>query len=142
MKLADLIFDTRSALSNFDYDHYPRAFAAFSAELERCFSPDPDPDELLDALDAKRASIGRRESRAFLLQDRQVMALFFAPACRKLGGAFQEYSELLNVLWAERYPKYRYLLGSYEAIMKGFDANLLGLPLRKSLRRGKSSDAP
>jgi hypothetical protein len=38
-------------------------------------------------------------------------------------------------MWCSEYPRNVYLAGTYEQIMKGFDANLLGLPLRKSKKR-------
>ena len=44
-------------------------------------------------------------------------------------GAF---AETMREKWNTRFPRNTFLPGRFEEILKGFDANLLGLPLRKS----------
>ena len=54
------------------------------------------------------------------------------PARPEKAGGAEVFIGELSRLWNGRYPRNRFLPGTFEKLMKGFDANLLGLPLRKS----------
>lgn len=68
---------------------------------------------------------------------KQVLALFLSPFCLKKGGEFEFFARELNKVWNKKYPKNVYYLTDFDSILKGFDANLLGLPLRKSNKYAK-----
>ncbi|MCR5090379.1 MAG: hypothetical protein K6C08_12825 [Oscillospiraceae bacterium] len=144
MNFVELIRSSRPYLEVFDYDHYPRCFAAFEEKAVPLLKQltDGRPEEtactLLDSLEKERGEDSKREQREALNQDRQVLALFFTPAAGKCGEKEAAFAEVLCSLWNRRYPRNPYYIGTYENIMKGFDANLLGLPLRKSGQRGKT----
>ena len=142
MELADLIISSRAYLTRFDYDDYPPCFAEFEASAAPLFDAleGADPKQragvLLDALERRRSELSRREQKAALEQDKQVLALFLTPAANRRGSAAADFAAALCDAWCVRYPRSRYYPGDFEAIMKGFDANLLGLPLRKSRKKG------
>lgn len=138
MLLTDLIVSSRPYLAYFDYDNYPRCFNAFSVAF---LSLLPSIEEtglersaqlLLDELADQSTLLSRREQKETAYKDKQVLALFLSPAAVQIGGTAVFFSEELNRLWNLRYPRNQYYIGDYETIMKGFDTNLLGLPLRKS----------
>ena len=122
MNFAELISASRTYLSCFDYDHYPACFQAF----------ENDAAPLFDALEGGRAELPRKVQKTAAEEEKQVFALFLAPAALRRGGAAQTFSEALCRQWNTRYPRNTFLAGNYETILKGFDSNLLGLPLRKS----------
>ena len=91
---------------------------------------------LIRLLEEKRSGLRRAEAKELAHSDKQVLALFLTPAAQSSGiEAVSEFASVLNRIWNETYPKNAYYAGSFESIMKGFDANLLGLPLRKSRKR-------
>jgi hypothetical protein len=92
-------------------------------------------EALLRELDGARAALPRRERRAALDADRQVLALFLSPAALRRGESAAAFAGELCRLWRQEQPRAPYYCGEYEAIMKGFEANLMGLPLRKTRRR-------
>lgn len=138
MELCDLILETMPALPSFSYSGYPPAFAAFEQEAVPLFAAlraeeaKAQAAALIAALETARSPLGRREARERAKKEKQVLALFLAPAARRHGEAAQRFAEELSRQWNARYPRNHFYPGSFEAIMKGFDANLLGLPLRKS----------
>ena len=141
MTFAELISGARAYLDAFDYDRYPENFRRFEA----------DAGPLFDALTAKNgaelaaalvadltagwAKLPWRARKDAAFRDKQVLGLFLSPAAQRHSATAAAFSEQLRALWCERYPRNAYLAGTYEQIMKGFDANLLGLPLRKSKKR-------
>ena len=138
MDILKLLIGTRDSLTPFDYDHYPAAFENFSAQLfslpeirEESLSA----EEILESFTAYYAALPSRQQKKEIDLDRQVLALFFTPAAVMNEGPLSTLSEELCELWNKKYPKYRYYPTTYEKIMAGFDANLLGLPLRKSKKR-------
>lgn len=138
MELCDLILATLPALESFSYSGYPPAFAAFEQEAApffdslRAVEVEARAASLITELEKVRGPLGRREAKKRAGKEKQVLALFLAPAAQRYGEAAQRFAEELSRLWNARYPRNRFYPGSYETIMKGFDANLLGLPLRKS----------
>ena len=143
MDFADLIVASRAYLDRFNYDEYPVCFAEFSAAAEPLFGAlsalesARSADRLLDKLDRLHDALPARERKKAANQDKQVLALFLSPAAIRKGGEAAEFAQLLCERWNTRHPHDRYYLGEYETILKGFDANLLGLPLRKSKRLGR-----
>ena len=134
--LADLITASRPYTGLFDYDHYPTCFEEFEkAAAPLLADAAPDPGVLLEKLETLRNALPGKEKKNAFLQDKLVLALFLSPVCGKAGGAVSDFAVSLREEWIRRYPREAYLLGDYETIMKGFDANLLGLPLRKSSKR-------
>lgn len=138
MELCELILSALPRLEEFSYSAYPPAFAEFEREAEPFFSSlcageaEERAETLIEELARLRSPLGRREARARAEEEKRVLALFLAPAALRFGGEAQFFAEALSRLWNARYPRNRFYPGSFESIMKGFDANLLGLPLRKS----------
>jgi hypothetical protein len=140
MELTDLILTARADLSRFDYDNYPLCFARFrraAAPLLTALgrAPEESAAALLDELAQRREALPRRARAETARQDKQVLALFLTPAARQCGPEAMAFAAALRDLWNRTYPRNPYAAGTYESIMKGFDAHLLGLPLRKSRRR-------
>ena len=142
MTFADLIASAHAWLAQFDYDHYPDNFRAFEAAAGPLFDAleagdaAAQADALITQLEQRRQALPRRAQKEAAYRDKQVLALFLSPAAQRRSEAARAFSETLCARWTQRYPRNPYLLGDYEQIMKGFDANLLGLPLRKSNKRG------
>ena len=138
MDLAELIISSKAYLSCFDYDHYPACFQTFEAESKAFFETLKDSEirqaavALIRELERRRAVLSRREQKHAEADEKQVLALFLAPAAALHSELARSFAEALMLEWNARYPRNTFLLGSYETILKGFDANLLGLPLRKS----------
>lgn len=141
MTFAQQISAAREYLSRFDYDNYPLCFQTFEADCAPLFDAlaDADPEQaaqaLLRDLEERRAALPRREQKSAAEEEKRVLALFLSPAALRHGEAASAFAEALCRLWNARYPRNTFLTGSYETLMKGFDSNLLGLPLRKSRRR-------
>ncbi len=141
MTFAELIASAGAYLDEFDYDHYPdhyRRFEADSRPLFDALTAENGPAlaaALAADLAAGWAKLPRRARRDAAFRDKQVLSLFLSPAARQHSAEAHAFAEALRALWCERYPGNAYLAGTYEQIMKGFDANLLGLPLRKSKKR-------
>lgn len=139
----ELIRSAHPYLDSFDYDHYPANFAQFEAAAEPLFQKLPEPPAEIAAQAAsfvKRfaedyAALPRREQKEISFRDKQVLALFLAPAALRAGEEAAAFARELCANWKVQFPRNPFLVGEYETIMKGFDANLLGLPLRKSKRR-------
>lgn len=140
MTFAELIADSRSDLEIFNYDDYPVCFAAFSQRAQPLFDalgPDPSraAETLTDTLSEVWAALPRRERRETAQQDKQVVALFLYPAAIRHSETAAAFARALQTIWNRRFPRNKFLPGEFDAIMKGFDANLLGLPLRKSRKK-------
>jgi hypothetical protein len=137
MDFPELIAQTRPALAQFDAVHYPAAFSAFEAQAAPLWvSAEAAPQEaaqaLLSALEARRAALPRRKRRRAALEDKQVLALFLAPAALRQGGGESPFARELQRQWAARYPRDLFFLGSYEELMEGFDAFFFGFPRKKT----------
>lgn len=143
MDLAELISASRSYLACFDYDHYPACFQSFEADcaplLAALEGSDPEAvaAQLIDTLERRRAELPHRAQKTAAEEEKRVLALFLAPTAERLGGGAADFVQVLCRQWNARYPRNTFLAGNYETIMKGFDANLLGLPLRKSSKRNR-----
>ena len=141
MTFAEWIAAAQPCLERFDYDNYPPCFEAFERELEPQLAPfaGQDPEQAVPAIlaqfESRWASLPRRAQREEQQKDKRVLALFFTPAARRRGGEAAALAEALCRQWNARYPRNIYTAGDFDTIMKGFDANLLGLPLRKSKQR-------
>jgi len=141
MDLSELITSAHAYLGQFDYDHYPVCFQAFEEQCAPFFTSLGEHDVheaaagLLERLDKKYESLPRRERKETLFRDRQVLALFLSPAAARSSESARAFADALREQWNRKYPRTQYLGGSFEQILKGFDANLLGLPLRKSAKR-------
>ncbi len=140
MDLSEQITAAHAYLEQFDYDHYPSCFAAFEeqcapffASLEACDVPEAAA-VLLARLEERNAALPKRERKEALYRDRQVLALFLSPAAARSSERARAFADALREQWNRKYPRTQYLGGSFEQILKGFDANLLGLPLRKSAK--------
>ena len=142
MDLADLISRTRGELSVFDYDHYPDSFARFERAAADFFGDlgeddcDAAAEALIAGLEDGWSRLSRKERKTAEQEDKQVLAYFLAPAARRCGGPAVSFAEILSRKWNARYPRNPFYPGDFDVILKGFDANLLGLPLRKSKKRG------
>ncbi len=136
MELTRLIVSSRAYLNCFDYDHYPDCLETFEKAAAPLLSVSvSDPELLIDELERIYADLPRRERKEAAIKDKQVLALYLSPAALRIGNGAEAYARLLCEKWNQHYPRNRYIVGDYDTIMKGFDANLLGLPLRKSSRR-------
>ncbi len=138
INLSDLVIASREYLSSFDYDHYPENFRHFEAAAAPLYATlsgtdhDAEAARFMEELEQQRESLPRSVRKETADMDKRVIALFLAPAARRYGGAADAFVQVLQQKWNARYPRNTFLAGDYEVIMKGFDSNLLGLPLRKS----------
>ncbi len=142
--LKQLIRSAHPYLEQFDYDHYPEQFASFEASLmlllreaqdEHAADTAAAAQEVVDAFSEDYSRLPWWQRGVTSSRDKRVLALFLTPAALRAGGYAADLAEQLRGCWNRRYPREPYLAGEYETIMKGFDANLLGLPLRKSSKR-------
>lgn len=144
MTFTDLILSAHPYLDEFDYDHYPEHFHAFEKQFSLIFdlfstengaAIKEKANSLIEQLEARREELPRRERKDAVFRDKQVLALFLFPAAERLSPLAKEFADELREQWNRKYPRNTFLGGSFDQIMKGFDANLLGLPLRKSRKR-------
>ena len=136
MSLTELILSARAYLSSFDYDHYPDSLSEFETACAPYLAgPSEDPEQLVANLARAWEELPKKESKTAAFEIKQVLALFLSPAACRIGGAAREYAGSVCEVWNKKFPRNTYLMGEYDKIMKGFDHNLLGLPLRKS-RKG------
>ena len=143
MKLTDLVIAAIPYLSEFNYDCYPDNYRKYSEEIVPVLSNALLPgvntavQDLIDGFDLYCSSLSKKEIKDISFKFKQVLALFLSPFCLKRGGEFEFFARELNKVWNKKYPKNVYYLTDFDSILKGFDANLLGLPLRKSNRYAK-----
>ncbi|MBO4242861.1 MAG: hypothetical protein J5883_06245 [Clostridiales bacterium] len=123
MDLTTLLKDSFIYLSRFDYDHYPEDFESFLSNLKELEEIDPS------LIFQERKSLPKTAVDDY----KKVIALYLCPALKKLDKAGT--AEEINRQWNETFPKDKFYISDFESILKGFDANLLGLPLRKSKKR-------
>ena len=141
MTFVELIDHARAYLGRFDYDQYPVCFQQFERDIQPLFDALAEQDgeklaaALVRELVERRSSLPRRGQKDAAFEQKQVLCLFLSPAAQRHSEAAQSFSEQLRSLWCAAHPRNTYLAGTYEQIMKGFDANLLGLHLRKSKKR-------
>ena len=134
MSLAEFIRNAHTYLDRFEYDDYKELFPVFKAGLEEILGAagERNTGKLMADLEQLSAGLARREQKDLLFKDKQVLALYFTPAALEIGGDAAVFAEELCAEWCERYPKEKYSPGTYDQLLKGFDSNLLGLPIRKS----------
>ena len=129
----------QEALERFNAAEYAVIFQQLEKESVPLFDaldePDTEAQTLLDTLDARRQALGRREQKRALDREKLALALFLSPAAERRGGNAIQFSQQLNRLWNERHPKNSYKPGNFEAIMSGFQASFLGIPLNNFVRR-------
>lgn len=129
----------QEALERFNAAEYAVVFQQLEKESVPLFDaldePDTEAQTLLDTLDARRQALGRREQKRALDREKLALALFLSPAAERRGGNAIQFSQQLNRLWNERHPKSIYKPGSFDAIMSGFQASFLGIPLNNFVRR-------
>ena len=141
MTLAEPVAAARPYLDQFDYDHYPENFRRFEADAGPLFDALREETDaalatdLIGDLSAAWDALPRHARKDAAFRDKQVLSLFLSPAARRHSEEAAAFCETLRALWCAKYPRNAYLAGDYEQILKGFDANLLGLPLRKSKKR-------
>ena len=138
MDFIDLIASAHPYLDLFDYDHYPDCFAEFEKNLTEWFdrregaAEECTAENILDRFEQRWAQLPRRARKEAAFRDKQVLALFFSPAAERLSDDRKAFAADFREQWNARFPNNTLLSGRFEEILKGFDANLLGLPLRKS----------
>ena len=138
MDFVELISSAQAYLDRFDYDHYPDCFSEFEENCARWFTEhealdaEGETERILEQFEARWEQLPRRERREAAYRDKQVLALFFSPAATQISEEAGAFAEVLREKWNIRFPRNTFLPGRFEEILKGFDANLLGLPLRKS----------
>ena len=138
MNFTELIASSHEYLSRFEYDFYPDCFREFQEKAAPFFdslsedNKEAFADTCLRDLEERCAGLSRRAAKDTAFRDKQVLALFFSPAAEKHSEKAFHFSALLRERWNRSHPGNTYLPGNYDAILKGFEANLLGLPLRKS----------
>ena len=143
MKLTDIIINAMPYLSEFNYDCYTNNYKKFSEDLVPVLSTallsevHTAVQDLIDGFDLYCSSLSKKEIKDMSFKFKQVLALFLSPFCLKKGGEFEFFARELNKVWNKKYPKNVYYLTDFDSILKGFDANLLGLPLRKSNKYAK-----
>ena len=139
MDFLDLINHYREELPRFNAHDYPLSFARFEENAAPLFDKLQNPEEearlLLDALTHRCAELPRRAQKERLHQVKMVLVLYLVPAALRRGGNAAAFAQELNRVWNARFPRNSFRLGSYEDIMRGFDATFLGIPLKNYSRR-------
>lgn len=139
MYFADLIESFREELSHFNAHGYPLSFERFEEQASPFFEALEAPEEearlLIDELSVRCDSLPRRAKKEVLHQEKLVLALFFSPAAERRGGTAMFFAAEVNRLWNAKYPRYTFLLGRYDTIIQGFEASILGIPLKNYKRR-------
>ena len=140
MDLIELIDRAQEALAQFNAAEYADAFIRFEQDSAPLFDALADPaseaQALLDRLEIRGQALEKREQKKALDREKRALALYLSPAAERRGGGAVLFSEHLNRLWNERYPKSSYKPGNFDTIMSGFDASFLGIPLKNYVRRG------
>lgn len=139
MDLIELVDRAQAALAQFNAAEYADAFTRFEQDSAPLFDALADPgaeaQALLDALHARRQALGNREQKKALDREKLALSLYLSPAAERQGENAALFSEQLNRLWNAQYPKYRYTPGNFDAILSGFGASFLGIPLNNFVRR-------
>ena len=141
MDFCALIDQARAALEPFDYDRYTERFPLYERQAAPFFAAlDPAAAEqeaaaLIEKLEQRRKALPRRQQRQAAEEEKRALALYLSPAARRHSPQAEAFAECLCRQWNARYPRNRFLPGDYDRILEGFDANLLGLPLRRSKKR-------
>ncbi len=141
MELLEIIIASHPYLSRFSYDEYPDCLLEFEQKTADFFQSvtENNVDEkirnIISSFASRYDELPKRERKKAINDDRQILALFLTPGILRRNPPLTEFAEKLCAEWNSRFPKEKYLVGSFETIMKGFDSNMLGLPLRKSKKR-------
>ena len=99
MELAKIIIRSRDYLDKFTYDDYPVCFEEFSRKASFFLddlqegSINAAADELIGCLERERALLKRRDASKALFLDKQVIALFLSPCCKKAGGKADTFAD-------------------------------------------------
>ncbi len=140
MRFSDLLENAHPFVDCFDYDHYPDCFQYFKRLVTPFFDEmeehriDETAAGVFGEIQERWQTLPRKEQKKTMFKDKQVLVLFFSPAARQHSERALRFAEQLCDIWNTRFPRDIYHVGDYDVIMKGFDSNLLGLPLRKSRR--------
>ena len=139
MDYCDLIDLYRAELPNFNAHDYPISFQRFEESISPLFDALTDPDAearaFVESLAQRRGAMLKRDLKERLNQEKLVLALYLAPAADRRGGAALSFAAAVNKIWNNNYPRNTFLLGSYDVIMRGFDARIFGLPVPGYKRR-------
>ena len=141
LDLAGLITDSRGFLERFDYDDYPADLSSFEEKARPFFEslagrdPEEAARELIDALQEMHSGLKRKMAAEAAREEKKVLALYLGPAARRFGKEALPFVETLQQKWNNLYPRNSFIPGDYDAIMKGFDATLIGIKLRKTKKR-------
>ena len=139
MDFCELIESYREELPHFNAHDYPVSFCRFKEQAAPLFdaleTPEMEASLLVDELVKRCDHLSRRVKKEVLHQDKLVLSLYFSPAADRHGGTAMVFAAEVNRLWNASFPRNRFLLGRYEDIMRGFEASILGIPLKNYERR-------
>ena len=139
MNFCDLIESFREELPRFNAHDYPLSFTRFEESASPLFDAITQPAEealrLEEECERRCAALSRRAQKETLQQLKMVLTLYLVPAALRRGGNAAAFAQELNRVWNARFPRNSFRLGSYEDIMRGFDATFLGIPLKNYSRR-------
>lgn len=139
MDFCELIESYRKELPRFNARDYPLSFSRFEESAKPLFdaleSPAKEARNLEEACERRGAALPRKAQKEALHQVKMVLTLFLAPAALRRGGNAMAFAQELNRVWNARFPRNSFRLGSYEDIMRGFEASILGIPLKNYERR-------
>lgn len=139
MDIFDLIEAFREELSRFNAQDYPLSFQRFEESAVSFFDalkePEREAGELVEGLVQRCAALSRRDQKETLRQDKMLLSLYLAPTAERRGEIASDYVRQVNRIWNARFPRNTFRISSYDAIMQGFEASILGIPLKNYERR-------
>ena len=139
MNFCDLIESFREELPRFNAHDYPLSFTRFEESASPLFDALAHPVEearsLEEECERRSAALPRKAQKEALQQVKMVLTLYLVPAALRRGRNAAAFAQELNRVWNARFPRNSFRLGSYEDIMRGFDATFLGIPLKNYSRR-------
>lgn len=135
MDFVELITSSHEYLDYFTYGNYPVCFSEFATKAAPLFASIEDPEEkaaeCLKQMQEHYQTLSKRELNDQSFLDKQVLALFLSPAAKNQGEKTSAFSRKLAELWNAAYPKNKYIPGTYDGIMDGFEINILGIAMRR-----------
>ena len=137
MTLCEIIVSCRDYMEHFNRHEYVEYFKKFSEMtapvLEAVEDPHAEAVELMNGLEAVWAQEKRSRRRSFLRErDKLTICCYFNPlATNPEFPCGTQLADEIHALWIEKYPKEGYSVGTYDAIMKGFEPRIFGFKLNR-----------
>ena len=137
MTLYNLIADYRDSMEHFNRHEFASYFAKYLETalpvIESVTDANAVAEEMVSALEADWNSAKTRRRRNLLREgDQLTVCCYLNPAAMKselpIG---EELANAIKAVWDRKFPGSTYRIGTYEAIMKGFEPRIFGLKISR-----------